>query len=64
MKTLSLELSSQNNESRKVIQCHFTAWPDKGVPATGTAMLEFYKEVKMIEKANEGAVIFHCRSAV
>lgn len=42
-------IQSQTGESREVIHCQFTCWPDYGVPHSAAAMLDFLFQVREIQ---------------
>ena len=54
----------QGKERRQVIQLHYTAWPDKGVPQEVTSLVEFRQRVNIVTKTSGGPIIVHCRYAV
>ena len=45
----------------KVIQFHFTAWPDHGVPDYATPILAFHRRVMKEHRAKKGPLMVHCR---
>ena len=47
--------------SHKVIQYHFTAWPDHGVPDYATSVLAFHRRVKAQHHPSRGPILVHCR---
>ena len=42
-------------------QIHFTAWPDKGVPADVTCMIEHRQKVRSLHKDKASPILVHCR---
>ena len=46
---------------RTVVQFHYTTWPDFGVPANVSAILNFVKLIKNWEADNTAPTIVHCR---
>ena len=46
---------------RRVKQYHFVSWPDHGVPATSSDLLEFMEQVRGNFNAADGPTIVHCR---
>ena len=48
-------------EQRTVIQYHFTAWPDFGVPEHPTPLLRFARKVMSHEPPSAGPMLVHCR---
>eukprot|EP00051_Salpingoeca_urceolata_P027515 m.481800 g.481800 ORF g.481800 m.481800 type:complete len:762 (+) comp22331_c0_seq1:307-2592(+) len=55
---------SVSNETRDVVQYAYTAWPDHGVPATTTELLEFRHELKKRSKSSTGPMLIHCSAGV
>nr|XP_034313976.1 receptor-type tyrosine-protein phosphatase alpha [Crassostrea gigas] len=73
VKTLSSDSSScykvrrfqitMENESRKVEQFHFTAWPDKGVPSTVNSILDFRRKMRgKVDITNP--IVVHCSAGI
>ena len=50
-------------ELRKVVQYHFTAWPDFGVPDEVDSMLKFVSKIRSQAEDDHGPMVIHCRSA-
>jgi len=44
-----------------VMQFHFTAWPDHGVPDYATAILMFHSKVLESHGNSNGPLLVHCR---
>lgn len=51
---------SQTSETRKVIQYHFTGWPDHGIPDT-MELVEFHRIVMNMDSPQSGPLLVHCR---
>lgn len=45
----------------KVVQYHFTSWPDHGVPDYATPMLAFHHRIKSDHMPVKGPLLIHCR---
>ncbi|XP_058987548.1 tyrosine-protein phosphatase non-receptor type 61F isoform X1 [Musca domestica] len=56
----------QSNQSRNIIQFHYTTWPDFGVPSSPVAFLYFLKEVRASGALdpNEGPAVVHCSAGI
>jgi len=56
----------QSNESREVLQFHYTAWPDFGVPESPTAFLDFLLAIRDHNVLNEvdSPAIIHCSAGI
>ena len=56
---------SQGRHVRTVVQYHFTAWPDFGVPADETKLLDFMfavkKDMNKCSSADDKPTLVHCR---
>lgn len=50
----------QTSETRKVIQYHFTGWPDHGIPDT-MELVEFHRKVMSTKSPQRGPLLVHCR---
>ena len=46
---------------RVVRHFHFTGWPDHGVPAIATSLLELRRKVRDLDAERTGPLIVHCR---
>ncbi|XP_053379824.1 receptor-type tyrosine-protein phosphatase alpha-like [Mercenaria mercenaria] len=55
---------SKGKEEKHVVQLHYTAWPDKGVPEEVTSLVEFRQRVKAVPVILGGPVIIHCSAGV
>lgn len=55
-----------SNESRDILQYHYTTWPDFGVPSSPTAFLEFLHEVRTAGVLEEdvGPAVVHCSAGI
>ncbi|XP_061181081.1 receptor-type tyrosine-protein phosphatase mu-like [Saccostrea echinata] len=54
----------QKDERRKVIQFHFTGWPDCEVPSNVNALLCFRNLVKKGRPNSDGPIIVHCSAGI
>ena len=50
-----------SGKTRKVVQFHYTAWPDHGVPDYAASMLSFHKMAMKDHKSARGPIVVHCR---
>ncbi|KAL3879952.1 hypothetical protein ACJMK2_032228 [Sinanodonta woodiana] len=57
----TLEMSV-NNESKRLTQFHYTAWPDKGVPRATSSVVLFWNRVNR-EPTNKPIVV-HCSAGI
>ncbi|XP_052067317.1 receptor-type tyrosine-protein phosphatase alpha-like [Mytilus californianus] len=53
----------KTSETRKVIQFHFTGWPDHGVPDT-MELVEFHRKVMSTNSPQRGPLLVHCSAGV
>ncbi|XP_072930906.1 tyrosine-protein phosphatase non-receptor type 61F-like [Epargyreus clarus] len=56
----------ENDESREVVQFHYTTWPDFGVPTSPVAFLEFLKRVRASGalEPSVGPPVVHCSAGI
>uniref|UniRef100_A0A0N5AZD9 protein-tyrosine-phosphatase n=1 Tax=Syphacia muris TaxID=451379 RepID=A0A0N5AZD9_9BILA len=47
-------------EPRKIVQYHFTSWPDFGTPKCTTSFLRFVHRLRSLDDFNTHIVIVHC----
>ena len=48
-----------------MIQFHYTAWPDKNVPAQASPLLDFLRAINTANDSRKhGPVVVHCRSVM
>ncbi|KAL3879734.1 hypothetical protein ACJMK2_032020, partial [Sinanodonta woodiana] len=59
IRTLEMSVS---NESKRLTQFHYTAWPDKGVPRATSSLVLFWNRVNR-EKTNKPIVV-HCSAGI
>lgn len=54
------------NESREIIQFHYTTWPDFGIPSSPIAFLQFLKQVRESGalESNVGPPVVHCSAGI
>ncbi|KAL5017004.1 hypothetical protein ScPMuIL_006593 [Solemya velum] len=55
---------SGRNPERIIKQFHFTTWPDKGVPKTVTALVDFRNKVCSTRVSGKGPYIVHCSAGI
>ena len=55
------QLTLKTQSPLKVIQYHFTAWPDHGIPDYVAPMLAFHRRIKTEHKSMLGPMLVHCR---
>ena len=48
----------------EIVQYHFTAWPDHGVPESTAPILVLQKTVMADWKKNGGPILVHCSAGV
>lgn len=53
-------------ESREIIQFHYTTWPDFGVPSSPTAFLDFLQKVRESGTLSSefGPAVVHCSAGI
>nr|XP_034316262.1 uncharacterized protein LOC117685819 isoform X3 [Crassostrea gigas] len=51
-------------ESRTIRQFHFTAWPDKGVPAYASSLVHFHSKVIHTPGTLKGPIVVHCSAGI
>ncbi|XP_053386936.1 receptor-type tyrosine-protein phosphatase epsilon-like isoform X6 [Mercenaria mercenaria] len=54
----------KDSEKRKIVQVHFTAWPDKGTPDDVTSLIEFRQKVISTKTELEGPILVHCSAGI
>ncbi|XP_053387620.1 receptor-type tyrosine-protein phosphatase epsilon-like isoform X2 [Mercenaria mercenaria] len=54
----------KGSEKRKIVQVHFTAWPDKGTPDDVTSLIEFRQKVISTKTELEGPILVHCSAGI
>ncbi len=55
--------ASFSEGERTVIQFHYTAWPDKNVPAQASPLLDFLRAINTAnDPRKHGPIVVHCRS--
>lgn len=66
IRKFSVQMTSDTAEyrAREVIQYHFTAWPDQGVPTHATSLLAFLKKVRASVPEDSGPILTHCSAGV
>lgn len=59
-------IDGESNESREVIQFHYTTWPDFYVPSSPIAFLQFLKKVRDSGAldADAGPTVVHCSAGI
>jgi tyrosine-protein phosphatase non-receptor type 1 len=57
---------SEKNESREIIQFHYTTWPDFGIPSSPCAFLIFLKKVRDsgVLDPDVGPPVIHCSAGI
>ncbi|KAL5016390.1 hypothetical protein ScPMuIL_005979 [Solemya velum] len=63
VRTLGIRKKVSNPE-RITKQFHFTTWPDKGVPKTVTALIDFRNKVGSTRVSGQGPYIVHCSAGI
>ncbi|KAL5016207.1 hypothetical protein ScPMuIL_005796 [Solemya velum] len=58
------KVSVGKNPERIIKQFHFTTWPDKGVPKTVTALIDFRNKVCSTRVSGQGPYIVHCSAGI
>ena len=66
IRILELQHSDFPNETRVVIQFHFTVWPDHGVPIFSSSLLTFINHTKEyhIPEKSQSPILVHCSAGV
>ena len=60
-----MQLLRQGEKSLKVIQFHYTAWPDHGVPENVMSLISFIRYVrKMFPTSLDHPLLVHCSAGV
>lgn len=56
----------ETNQSREILQFHYTTWPDFGIPSSPVAFLQFLKEVRDSGAldTNVGPAVVHCSAGI
>ncbi|KAL3879927.1 hypothetical protein ACJMK2_032203 [Sinanodonta woodiana] len=50
------------NKSKRLIQFHYTAWPDKGVPKAASSIVQFWRSVNRVP--TKTPVVVHCSAGI
>ncbi|XP_077549267.1 receptor-type tyrosine-protein phosphatase kappa-like isoform X2 [Haemaphysalis longicornis] len=53
-----------DDETRTIVQFHFTAWPDHGVPQYPDALWPFLKRIRDFQPLEHQPVIVHCSDGI
>jgi len=56
--------SKEPNIERKVVQLHYTDWPDQGVPETTEAMTELINELDLYKRGLQDPITVHCSAGI
>ncbi|KAL5016638.1 hypothetical protein ScPMuIL_006227 [Solemya velum] len=64
IRTLEIKKKVGVKKERIIKQFHFTSWPDRGVPKTVTALIDFRNKVCSTRVAGKGPLIVHCSAGV
>ncbi|XP_037813496.1 tyrosine-protein phosphatase non-receptor type 61F isoform X1 [Lucilia sericata] len=56
----------ESNQSREIIQFHYTTWPDFGIPSSPVAFLQFLKQVRDSGalEPDVGPAVVHCSAGI
>lgn len=60
----TFELSKENENSRIVIQFHFTTWSDHGAPTYPTTLLAFRRKVINFKPEDTAPILSHCSAGI
>ncbi|KAM7357526.1 protein tyrosine phosphatase 61F isoform 2-T2 [Cochliomyia hominivorax] len=57
---------NESNQSREIIQFHYTTWPDFGIPSSPVAFLQFLKQVRDSGALDPdvGPAVVHCSAGI
>jgi len=55
---------AEHEGSKKVVQLHYTEWPDQGVPETTKGMAELIREVDIRKQGLNDPIVVHCSAGV
>ncbi|XP_071799488.1 uncharacterized protein [Asterias amurensis] len=56
-------ISDPDGEYRKIVQFHYTTWPDMKPPES-SSLLQFIRQVQISESSQDGPIIVHCSAGV
>ncbi|XP_033636810.1 receptor-type tyrosine-protein phosphatase alpha-like [Asterias rubens] len=56
-------ISDPDGEYRKIVQFHYTKWPDMKPPES-SSLLQFIRQVQISESSQDGPIIAHCSAGV
>ncbi|XP_032243017.2 tyrosine-protein phosphatase Lar isoform X2 [Nematostella vectensis] len=61
-----IEIANSDVESpaREIVQYHYTAWPDHGVPTHATSLLSFIRRIRNSVSRDAGPIVVHCSAGV
>ncbi|XP_053395029.1 receptor-type tyrosine-protein phosphatase kappa-like isoform X2 [Mercenaria mercenaria] len=64
IRTFKIQNDISNRKSKTIIQFHFTAWPDRGVPKHASSLVQFLNKVKYAPVHGKGPIVVHCSAGV
>ena len=56
-----MQLTKNEEFTRKVTQYHFTSWPDQGIPEYAGPILNYLRRIKAQQATEKGPILVHCR---
>ncbi|KAH3881023.1 hypothetical protein DPMN_004946, partial [Dreissena polymorpha] len=64
VRRLKLSHQAKPSVSRVVTQFHYTAWPDKDVPASTSSLLHFWRRIRAHDPDKKQPWVVHCSAGV
>ena len=58
---IHLYITQKHLIEKKIIQYHYTEWPDHGIPEYTLPVLSFVKRATNSNPINGGPIVVHCR---
>ena len=56
-----MQHTGESGSSCKVVQYHFTSWPDHGVPEYAGPIHNHLRRIRVQHKPKLGPILVHCR---
>ncbi|XP_050400832.1 receptor-type tyrosine-protein phosphatase alpha-like [Patella vulgata] len=60
----TLKISKGGCGSRTIKHCHYTSWPDKGVPTDMASLVEFRNKILKVKSPQPGPMVVHCSAGI
>lgn len=61
---LNSQLRQPKGEVREILQFHYTAWPDHGVPDSPHSLMSMLAMIRDAQPTNDVPLVIHCSAGV